>query len=314
MGGKTMSNQLLLRRRTMLGQSKEVAIHGIPPISITGKRNLLSVKAFGECVQNGTPTPDNPVDIVCNNGVLKYGVLGKNLFDGTVYNIAYLSSPSRVAYNASYRGIIIPVIAGNKYTISRQTVEGNRFNWYFTPTYPQNGDTPYNIGSTTETSLSATVTVPNGMSFLVVYFATNASDISQSEIQVELGNTATPYEPYRTGIYADGTVETIEDTIGNTATAEMLLKVGNHQDVQSIIDGVVTRNVGVCVYDGSQNIGNTFISTTGGKDIGAIIVYPLATSTTEQVAGQILALTSGTNIIDITQASLQGLELEVMAK
>ena len=58
------------------------------------------------------------------------------------------------------------------------------------------GDTVYSIGSTTATSLSATVTVPDGMSFLVVYFATNGSDILPSEIQVELGDTATSYEPY----------------------------------------------------------------------------------------------------------------------
>ena len=58
----------------------------------------------------------------------------KNLFDGTVYNIAYTSIPNIVAYNVGYRSIIIPVTAGNRYTISRQTAIGNRFNWFFTPT------------------------------------------------------------------------------------------------------------------------------------------------------------------------------------
>ena len=120
----------------------------------------------------------------------------KNLFDGTVYNIAYLANPNRVAYNVLYRGIIVPVTAGNQYTISRQTAIGNRFTWFFTPTYPQEGDLVYNISSTTATSLSATVTVPNGMSFLVVYFDITGSDILPSKIQVELGNTATSYEPY----------------------------------------------------------------------------------------------------------------------
>lgn len=75
---------------------------------------------------------------------------------------------------------------------------------------------------------------------------------------------------------------------------------------------VLLRKILVVVMEAI--IGDTFISTTGGKDIGAIIVYPLATPTIEQVAGQTLALTSDTNIIDITQASLQGLELEVKAK
>jgi hypothetical protein len=50
-------------------------------------------------------------------------------------------------------------------------------------------------------------------------------------------STATTYEPYYNG---------------GTATAEMLLKVGDYQDVQSILDGVVTRNVGVKMFDGSE--------------------------------------------------------------
>lgn len=34
-------------------------------------RKLVDVTSYGKCEQNGTPTPDAPVDIVCNNGVLK---------------------------------------------------------------------------------------------------------------------------------------------------------------------------------------------------------------------------------------------------
>lgn len=42
-----------------------------------------------------------------------------------------------------------------------------------------------------------------------------------------------------------------------------------------------------------------------------IVVYPMATPTTESVAGQPLQVTGGDNIAEITQASLDGLELEV---
>lgn len=176
-------------------------------------------------------------------------------------------------------------------------------------------------------------------------------------------------------IYTDGTVETIKDSLNNTATAEILLKVGDYQDVQSIIDGVVTRNVGVKVLDGTEDgwtktnnsFGNTSLFTdkktekstlfcshfqynTGSTSaipdgcIGAasgtkniyfrnnalstvgdweqwladqyaagtpvIVVYPLATTTTESVAGQPLQVQAGDNVLEITQASLTGLELE----
>lgn len=41
-----------------------------------------------------------------------------------------------------------------------------------------------------------------------------------------------------------------------------------------------------------------------------ILVYPLATPTTESVAGQTLQVQAGDNTLEITQASLTGLELE----
>jgi hypothetical protein len=40
------------------------------------------------------------------------------------------------------------------------------------------------------------------------------------------------------------------------------------------------------------------------------IVYPLATPTTESVAGQTLQVQAGDNTLEITQASLNNLELE----
>lgn len=58
---------------------------------------------------------------------------------------------------------------------------------------------------------------------------------------------------YMTEIYADGTVETIEDSLNNTATAEMLLKIGDYADVQEIISGAVTRNIGIKMFDGTED-------------------------------------------------------------
>lgn len=185
-------------------------------------------------------------------------------------------------------------------------------------------------------------------------------------------------------IYTDGTVETIEDIIGNTATAEMLLKLGDYQDVQEILSGGVTRNIGIKILDGTEDwakgtlsfyvndiipnikpkledytpycshykgypnsnenppfndaiklgfntsvfvqrvsIYDNRISTltleqfkqwladqyAAGTPV--IIIYPLATPTAESVAGQTLQVQAGDNTLEITQASLSNLELEV---
>lgn len=200
-----------------------------------------------------------------------------------------------------------------------------------------------------------------------------------SHIQIEEGTTSTGYEiPFN----------------GGTATAENLLKVGTYQDVQSVLDGEVTRNVGILVLDGTEDwttstwqttgnyaylyringglvidtsqlttvdcitshaqavnrqtalvYGNNNIAYFGGGSIiqgqapyilfrtsmdltawkqflaqqynlgtPVIVVYPLATPTTESVTPQTLTTQQGTNIIEITQASIDALPLEVSYK
>lgn len=99
-----------------------------------------------------------------------------------------------------------------------------------------------------------------------------------------------------------------------TATAEPLLAVGNYKDVQEIKTGNITRNCEVLIYDGTQTINNPYMSTTGGLDVGAIIVHPKTTPTTETVTPQPMQIQAGTNIVEITQASLNNLELEVSYK
>ena len=161
-----------------------------------------------------------------------------------------------------------------------------------------------------------------------------------------------------------------------SATCEDLLSIGNYTDIQSIIDGVVTRKVGVKILDGTENCslatdwgthafslprfdggsgivplicshntnyagsstvalnnqctmrGSSFIlsnndyTNTSATDFKqwladqynagnpVIVVYPLATPTTESVTGQTLQVQAGDNTLEITQASMSGLELE----
>ena len=168
-----------------------------------------------------------------------------------------------------------------------------------------------------------------------------------------------------------------ETSKAQSATCEPLLAVGDYTDVQSIIDGAVTRNVGVYVLDGTENwnksgtyTGSFYADLAIGKlnnytqilcshgfatsdlteyasaSIGAvccintrfnykyddgtatvaqfkqwlaaqsaagtpvIVVYPLAEPTTESVTGQTLQVQGGDNTLEITQASLNNLELE----
>ena len=178
-------------------------------------------------------------------------------------------------------------------------------------------------------------------------------------------------------VYTDGITETITDSANNTATAEMLLSIGNYTDTQEILTGAVTRKVGVIVLNGTENWGvyatnngyrsfrvNNFLDA-GTRDgvcthlpyynfsssamdrecvaIGGnktslyinlageertadnmkawlasqynagtpvIIVYPLATETTETVTGQTLTTIQGDSTLTISQASVENLPIE----
>ena len=112
-------------------------------------------------------------------------------------------------------------------------------------------------------------------------------------------------------IYVDGDVETVKDSLNNTVTAQNLFAVGNYKDEQEILTGSVTRKCEVILYDGTQTVNTPYISTTGGLNIGSIIVHSKTNQTTETVTGQVLTAHSGTNVIEITQSSIDNLPLEV---
>lgn len=54
-------------------------------------------------------------------------------------------------------------------------------------------------------------------------------------------------------LYADGDVETIEDSLQNTAEAEGLLGLSSNRDTHDLISGEVIRRNGIKVLDGTEN-------------------------------------------------------------
>lgn len=333
--------------------------------NVIGMYDLVSGQFFTN-QGTGTFTAGNPVDdleIYTDGTVETINAHGKNLLNLSSFVRGKYINASGVEQNGGYGySSIIKVVPGKKYTYNA-TYSGEstqtRIHGY------QDGVWVLQIATGSASFWPHTITIPaniNGIRISCYPTPTNP--------QFELGETATAYEPYFDG---------------GTATAEMLLKVGDYQDVQSIIDGVVTRNVGVKVLDGTEDWANAgtygansyrFIlnlSAPSTDDVRAlcthidriiqsntasqsnrpcirfntagasivwyeedntttlaqftqwlagqynagtpvIIVYPLATPTTESVAGQTLQVTDGDNVLEITQASLSGLELEATYK
>ena len=321
-----------------------------------------SVYNTGEQIYTWDYTITKNIDIYCPtinaDGIVEtINVHGKNLFDGQwqqgVYNTingGYVPNVNNRVCNVN----IIQVKPSTNYTVSCPDYAlASGMRWLF---YDANKNF---IASTTGVT---TITTPSNAKYINFYIANDLTVATAPDLQVEQGS-ATTYEPYFNG--------------GN-AVAETLLKISSdYQDQQEIIDGTVTRKVGIKVFDGTESwyytatnkfsiyLANgraednqdsaycshfayiksaTFPTTdmyfslnkssaqcrfslyytayTSADDFKqflaeqyaagtpVIIVYPLATPTTESVTGQTLQVQAGDNTLEITQASLDNLELE----
>ena len=333
------------------------------------------------------PTPSKPIPIWCNNGELK---VSPNLFDKNNLNYiaGYLTvNGNKIESSSKTETYYIECNPNTTYTLQREKVKTSgqvfRFASYSeVPTY--NNQFTGMVGGLTD---DLTLTITTGANDKYLAFSIGNVLHTDTEyidkVQIEQGSTATQYRPYRQ-IYTDGTTETIKDSLNNTATAENLLSAGTYKDVQEVISGSVTRNVGIKVLDGTENwtyelrysrfrididnlkavaptrttplictqyqpitdgraIGDVpdysvygvqvnnemYIKTTQFNNVGqfkqyladqcangtpVIIVYPLETPTTETVTEQSMNIQKGTNIIEVTEASLDDLELEAKYK
>ncbi len=274
------------------GGYEEVIVRGVAPLSLPNAiaDGLQYLKAFGgtefipqiyidtvtaegKCAQASTPTPSSPVDIVCNNGAIKYGQHGKNLFD--------INNAVRIIRATSTE---IPLDETPTITIENNGfVLGTPYHLYFVDymiAFAGQTDTQYTLsvkqmagvdevgiafiysdGTVSRTRYQDTTltyrTYTSDANKTVVGFALDYGNGSQTltlqDIQIELGTTATSFEPYYFGLYTDGTQETVTDALGNVANCKMLLAAGTYKDTQEILSGVVTRNVGIKVLDGSED-------------------------------------------------------------
>ena len=357
--------------------------------TVTG--NFLTNSGTGTFTagSNTVPSPDTPMNIVSNNGVIK---VSPNLFTRDRETLGKFYDASGVEQDGAYPGYyfahtdFIKVKPNTTYTFGLKagyaTISGGSLNhrvigWTSSKSYVKEEINVIEPPSTeTGTLLYGTFKTSATTEYVTINFLYAPLE---TEIQLVQGsNLPATYRPYGQ-IYTDGTVETVEiDTTGDTATAEMLLKVGTYKDEQSVINGSVTRNVGIKVFDGSEDwkatyqgffdaplpdhiasapaycnyfqsvttgtvppaaerankvwLGSTWVglgATTKFSTVNAfkqwlatqyvngtpvIVVYPLAESTTETVTAQPLTVQTGTNIVTITQVSIDDLTMELSYK
>ena len=371
--------------------------------SVLGMYDMITGQFFTNAAGSGafiagdpmTPTPAYPVDIVCNNGVLKFTANEANYIADNVTLGYWLrnNNGQPEASPANFYTAMMPVKPNTSYVCFGRTKDTNvisgynRIAWY-------DADGVWIRNSTYTANTPGVDTSPANAAFARFHCNPNGTEVTQELVDsynwvFQVGTAEVPYTPYSpTNVYADGPIETIaikddQNATVSTATCEDLLSIGAYTDEQEIISGVVTRNVGIKVLDGTENwtklsstnayyisipemkpcnpvengvsthfvgtnaatasmpdcsVKNTY-ATGGGGQVGAIsiklnsattvpdfqqfladqyaagtpviVIYPLATATTESVTGQPMETAAGDNTAEITQAGMAGLELEV---
>lgn len=354
---------------------------------ITGNFKVSNEGGTLTADQTIVPTPAAPIDIVCNNGVLKFTVNEANYIADNV-TLGYWirnNNGQPESSPANFYTAMMPVKPGVSYVCFGRNKETdaisgyNRIAWY-----DANGVW---IRNSTYTQNQPGIDVaPSNAAFARFHCNINGTDVTQELVDsynwvFQVGTAEVPYTPYSpTKVYAAGPIETIaikddQSATVSTATCEDLLSVGTYTDEQEIISGVVTKKIGIKVFDGTEdwrnissyyniaktdlgtdstvlpaattdiicthyetisgvpnrtsvNVGGSYvnfrddnISTLAGwkqylanqyaAGTPVIVIYPLATPTTDTVTPQPMQTAAGDNTAEITQAGMAGLELEV---
>ena len=179
---------LLLRRRALLVRFAKFlrTVSGIPPIACEActEEPVESYEIYGNSIQNGTPTPDTPVEVE------SVGEKSKNLFDinnidktrHLTLNSSNFNTSSLSTYNCSS---FISVKPNTTYIKSGNFGAGVQA--YF--------DSNKNfIGTATSIANDTPFTTPSNCAYIVVNLL--KANAPHDTAQLEEGSTTTPYGPY----------------------------------------------------------------------------------------------------------------------
>lgn len=208
------------------------------------------------------------------------------------------SSPIQSPHNGDWKvGVCFEAIPGGEYVFSHDVFQNGTYvsgNLIHVGFYEKAEDVTDGSKCLSYLRGVTQFTVPNEAHYVVIEFE-GSKPFTFSYVGIV---KVVDYQPY---------------VAPQTASVPMLLSVGDVKDEVELIHGPLTRRVTACLYDGTQPVGDVYMSTTGGKDAGAIIVYPIATPTTEHITGQNLVTNEGTNVVD-SVANVSPLTAEVTYK
>jgi len=232
---------------------------------IPTKENYIILK--GNTSQNGTPTPDNPVNVNVVSGDNEIVVCGKNLIpfpyqgstrtdgslswvvndDGTILVNGTNDTGSTKYFNLQYNNGI--QLKAGTYTISVGSTSNIR------ATVAKWGDNTNVIALLSPNTSDTTFTLTEDMIVTIVLAINNGLSVNNILVKpmLEKNTSSTTYEPYTRNTYHI-----------NLGTIE-LCKIGTYQDklIKSNDKWYWYREIGKVVLNGSENWGNFHIESSG---------------------------------------------------
>lgn len=222
--GRTSLSRIYKGTYLVFEAFKTLIAEGVPPLTLLNcaAEIMLDYSIYGNSIQDGTPTPSNPIEIE------SVGDKTKNLWNSTLRAGCMKFADGQYLYYPGYvcNTTPIPVEAGETYTISA--------NNYDDPDQTSSGFVFYNDGSFVSSLITTnlTVTIPSGVNQLYYNFRkqSDPSSLDPSDItnvQLEKGFSSTSYEPYGYKIPVTVTNSNDETSTTNIYLNEPLRKIGN---------------------------------------------------------------------------------------
>jgi hypothetical protein len=169
----------------------------------SAKDKLNGLKLFGKTTQNGTPTPDNPIELksIGDSGSYEVGVYGRNILNLDEMLNAFLTKNS-----------------DGTYTMTKTNNNTGRFSAFQNVFIPANSPLWFSVESVNYTGTT-------NFWFCLQFLASDNStiDVSQNGIgkKIILDKDIVSVRTYLLAVDADGTISTIKNAqlvIGETAT------------------------------------------------------------------------------------------------
>lgn len=244
----------------------------------TFEGNLSNYRIYGNSIQNGTPSVENPIEIlsVGENEDITLINRGKNYINEKVewqassgvnqtFSNGIWTFENTDESNGTYLYYYVTLKPGT-YTYSVKGLSSSQITIYDITN--SNTVATFNTGSTESTSFTlsekAEIRITGG-------YVDALSTLTMNNVQLEEGSQVTSYEPYQKSAI---TLKLLKP----------LRKVGDYVDYLDYKSGKVIRNVGKIDSYNGETITTSWISTTGGLDIGATVYYGLEDPEEENVS------------------------------